>query len=310
MKLRYIPPNIWEDAKLFKKVPISSIYYAVAAMVLGVAAFILKFRTNPILGVIFILLIPSLVIAIFTAEIPTRISKNIGIKVSQKMFKTLYDICRIKEFGTVCKTKRRKVIFMENKVYPWDYCVTKDEKADLFAQEVFNIVKGSTVLSIYGTCAPEDTKQLLKRYDELHKLPPKLREIENARVEEHFRISSIATATKYVTRVSKPIDADDEEILNIQRNISNSEIIGGDIIEDIVSSHLTIGSSVERGKVTPSDANPAPNSEDDSILMKLANMILKIKDIKGFKEDKNSEALDTSELSEESKVNRGRGRRH
>lgn len=54
MKLRYIPPNIWEDAKIFKKVPISSIYYAVAAMVLGLAVFLLKFRTNPILGVIFI----------------------------------------------------------------------------------------------------------------------------------------------------------------------------------------------------------------------------------------------------------------
>lgn len=273
MKGRYIPPNIWEDAKFYKIVPAYSLYYAAASIIIGLVVFFFYFRSRPIIGVIILLIVPIMIIVICSLEIPKKLVRHVGFKVAARMNNTLEDICKIKDSEdseTIFQNSKRKFIVLENKVYPWEYCPTKDKRAEQFAEEVFNLVKGNTWVSFYGICAPEGTEQLEKRYDELSNLPPILRQIENERINEHFSISKSATATTYFTRISVHTGVEDEDLLDLRKSISDSEIIGGSTIKTLAASHLIIGAKEKRGKNKEEDKVV---DDDDSILKPLKNIV-------------------------------------
>lgn len=140
-------------------------------------------------------------------------------------------------------------MFLECSVEPWEVCPDsiKEQRAKVFSEQVFSALKDRTQVNVNAVSAPESTEQLDERYNRLGSLPDGLREIEDERIALHYHISRKASSIKYYISVGLPDH--DQDISDVAALFEeNAVVIGGDIIQEVVNSHLTPGAKMCRGK--------------------------------------------------------------
>ena len=131
--------------------------------------------------------------------------------------------------------------------YGFDINPSKTITSNFIEESGFSALKDRTQVNVYAVSAPESTEQLDERYNRLALLPDGLREIEDERIALHYHISRKASSTKYYISVGMPDH--DQDISDVAALFEeNAVVIGGDIIQEVVNSHLTPGAKMCRGK--------------------------------------------------------------
>ncbi|MTI53805.1 hypothetical protein [Geosporobacter ferrireducens] len=256
LRNRYMPADIREDVKLGKLVPITSLPWILGVLVISIiAALIIR---NPFIGVLLVILSFFMTTGFFVLEVPKyRRTKN-SYKKAKKKINDLMQLSSITAYGSVCKLKNKaEAVIMEYAADPWEVCETdkQDKRADIFSQDVFSILKAGGEVSIYRICTAEDTASLERRYARLKDLPEGSRELENARIEHHYKESRKAKKTRHIIRIVKRESTakGDEEELTLQDILGpfegeNSVYLGAEAIKELETWQLTPNAKVERGE--------------------------------------------------------------
>ncbi|MHB8063257.1 MAG: hypothetical protein ACYDG2_11580 [Ruminiclostridium sp.] len=189
LRPRYMPADIKEDIKIGGILPLDALPWIIGSFLLGIVyAFIST--TGFITKIILTFIPPIILFTVFAFDLYNRFIKWVDFIYSKKKVKNLSDICNISEYTTICKTKNKyNKMFLECSVNPWEVCPDsiKEQRANIFAEEVFSALKDKTQINIFATSAPESTVQLDERFSQLDSYPEGLREIEDARIAVHFK---------------------------------------------------------------------------------------------------------------------------
>ncbi|RCX10423.1 hypothetical protein DFR58_12915 [Anaerobacterium chartisolvens] len=249
LRQRYIPPDIREDIKIGGILPIDGLWWIIGSFLLGLMlAFGMKLNIAVSLIVVFIL--PAALFLIFVLDAYNRVVKCIDFSLTEKKLRELSELCGIQKFDTICRTKSNMHrIFLEADADPWEVCpdAIKEQKANVFSQQVFSVLKTGGTVSVHATSAPESTKQLEERYARLGTYPEGLKDLEDARIAVHYRISRRASSARYIVSIGM---RDSEEVSDAAAAFEeNAVVIGGDMAEEAVNSHLTPGAKVSRGRM-------------------------------------------------------------
>ncbi|WP_313559163.1 hypothetical protein [Ruminiclostridium cellobioparum] len=248
LRPRYMPSDIKEDIKIAGILPIDALPWIIGSFLLGILyAFI---SSTGFLVKIFIAFVPPVLIFIVAAfDVYNKLIRWLDFNYSKSKIKTLNDMSNIDEYNTICRTKNKyDKMFLECSVDPWEVCpdTIKEQRANNFSEEVFSALKDKAQVNIYAVSAPESTEQLDERFERLGSYPEGLREIEDARIAYHYHISRKASSTKYLISVGMRGQDDLSDVASLFEE--NAVVIGGDIVEDTVNSHLTPDAKIHRGK--------------------------------------------------------------
>lgn len=250
LRKRHIPYDILEDIKLGKVLPIKGIYWTIGNGVLSI--FLSFFIPSPLFKLIVVLGALIGTFTIFAFDIPGNIKKFKSFRKAKKKTKSIYDFSGIDKIGTISKGKKKEIVFLESeKVEPWEVCPDneKESRALKFSEDIMTAVNMGVDVSIYATCSSEDTKQLENRLKWLDRLSGGIKELENDRIEHHYKLSKFAIDTNYITRIDRDLDkTNDDEIENIEDAlIFDGVVMGEDLIKEYINNHLTPDSRLKRG---------------------------------------------------------------
>ncbi len=253
LRQRYIPPDIWEDVKLGKFLPVKALPWLGGGFIFGIIL-ALALPINPILKILLVFLPMGAMLIVYWLNLPDYIVKVYNYRKANGFFKakkvTLEDLINIDTYGTICENKDKTVsgyIECQN-VAPWEVLqyAERDRKGDMFGEQVFTSTKNDVSLSVYGICKGEDISILEERLKNSKQLPEALRALEDKRIERHYRIARNASVTKYYISVT---GSDQEQVMDVIENVEEyGPLLGGDIVKKLVETHLTPNAKIKRGK--------------------------------------------------------------
>lgn len=246
MNAKYIPTDVREDIKVGKIFTLNTLLatFIVMFIVLILAVFL---PVGPIAKILIFFLPTLLTLGIFTAEVPKHLKNFIEYLNKRNSLSELDELSNIEEFGTKSTLSTGdESVYLEIKEAPWEICPDKqkERRAQEFAADVVSMLVDGATVSLYGTCTGESTKHLEDRYKKLSELPEGLRNLENRRIEHHYKISKQAQCTKYTMQVARPVNEQEgiEEIIT-----TPGTYLGEDIIQELVNNQLTPSAFVQRG---------------------------------------------------------------
>ena len=250
LKLRYIPRDIKEDIKIGGILPLGALPWIIGTFLIGILYAFVAGTSGFLIKILISFLPPTVIFIVSVFDLHKKLIRWLDFNYSKRKIQTLEDVCNIEEYNTICKTKNKyRKMFLECSVDPWEVCPDsiKEQRAKVFSEQVFSALKDRTQVNVYAVSAPESTEQLDERYNRLMSLSDGLREIEDERIALHYHISRKASSTKYYISVGMPDH--DEDISDVAALFEeNAVVIGGDIIQEVVKSHLTPGAKMCRGK--------------------------------------------------------------
>lgn len=252
MRQRYIAPDIREDIKFAKVIGLKSTIYAGILLIIGLM-FQFAFQ-SAVMKMILVFGLPAIVLLVVNANIPKYVRLLLSFRMQKSKYKKLDDLRSIElDFtpgSAVHKTVKgkEKVMFFEAAAKPWPVCPShkKEQRANEFAALVNSLIIRECEVAFFATCSAENTSYLEKRYQALDSLPEGIREIEDARIEHHYKISNLAKSMKYIIRVKVKEEVSIKEVSDI---IDKSFMaLDGETVEEYAQWQLMPDLNKTRGK--------------------------------------------------------------
>lgn len=249
LRPRYVPANPYEDVKFGKFFPAEALPWSLGGIILGVVLALLL-PVHPVLRIVLGFLPLIAVIVCFAMDLPGFIRRKINIFTTKRNCSSLEDLFNINNFDSVNDNKdnTKSVIMEYYKIPTWEVItdVEKDRRADSFAQDILEVITNGSDISIHGICTGENLQALERRLNNLQNLPDSLRELENARIERHYKIAKNAETTRYYIKIT---DKNSEKALDSSEIFENSAVIlDGEAARKVCLSQLTPNAKKKRGK--------------------------------------------------------------
>ncbi|OPZ95062.1 MAG: hypothetical protein BWY74_00028 [Firmicutes bacterium ADurb.Bin419] len=252
LKPRYIPASPYEDVKFGKFFPAEALPWSVGAIILGVVLS-LVLKVHPVFRIILGFLPLIGVVLCFAFDLPGWMQRRTNLLLVTKNCSSFEELFNISNFDSEScindnKDNTKSIIMSYYKIPTWEVItdLEKDRRADHYAQDILEVISNGADVSIHGTCTGEILQSLEQRSLNLPNLPDSLRELENARIDKHYKIAKNAETTRYYIKITAK---DGETALDCSEVFEHSaKILSGPAAKEVALKQLTPNAKKKRGK--------------------------------------------------------------
>lgn len=173
--------------------------------------------------------------------------KNYRRYLKNKEHHRLGDLNNYQELSSINLTKvKNETVFIEHEPRPFETLTStqRDKAAESWVSGVYHALEQGSHVTTYITTSKEDTEHLERRSRNLDTLSPESRENEKKRIDYHYTITKTATDTKYLQKIERQPDADEDmdEMLTLP-----GELVDGHLVGDYAKTQLLPNYIKKRG---------------------------------------------------------------